>query len=129
MSTQTGSTEADRRLLQDYFDAMDAGGDLARFLTEDVVWVNTDTGERFEGRQAVKDYIRVLHTEMFDAVPEGRYLGVFEGHAFLEGDFVGTATDLRVPFCLVYDLSGAGISAMRLYMSFAPLVAHPGARR
>jgi hypothetical protein len=52
---------------------------------------------------------------------------VTEGHAYLEGAFVGIDTDLRVPFCVVYDLSDAGISAMRAYMTFAPLRAHPKA--
>ena len=124
MSTKTGSIEANRQLLSDYFDTMGASGDLAPFFTEGVVWVNTDTGERFEGRDAVKDYIRVLHTELFDAQPEGGDLDVTEGHAYLEGNFVGIDTDLRVPFCVVYDLSEAGISAMRAYMAFAPLRAH-----
>lgn len=124
MSTGSGSTESEEQLLRSYFDTMGAGGDLARFFTEDVVWVNTETGERFEGPGAVRDYIHVLHTELFDARPQGRYLGVTEGHAFLEGDFVGVDSDLRVPYCLVYDVSGAGISAMRLYTSFAQLAAH-----
>jgi hypothetical protein len=48
-------------------------------------------------------------------------LDVTEAHAFLEGDFVGTSTDVRVPFCLVYDVGGDRITAMRFYMSFGSL--------
>jgi len=34
---------------------------------------------------------------------------------------VGTSIDVRVPFCLVYDVGDAGISEMRFYMSFGSL--------
>src|SRR4051812_22372214 len=100
---------------------MNTGGSLTDFFTEDVTWVNVESGEQFGGRAAVRDYIRALHTRMFDARPQGRSLDVTDAHAFLEGEFVGTSTDVRVPFCLVYDLGDAGISAMRLYMSFGSL--------
>jgi hypothetical protein len=121
VSERTGSAESNRRLLRDYFDVMAKGGDLAEFFTEDVTWVNVASGEQFSGKTAVRDYIGVLHTRLFDARPEGRSLDVTDAHAFLEGDFVVTSTDVRVPFCLVYDVGNGGISAMRLYMSFGSL--------
>lgn len=118
MPERAGSAESNRRLMADYFDVMNAGGDLAGFFSEDVVWVNMESGEQFTGPAAVRDYITALHTRLFDARAQGQSLDVTDAHAFLEGDFVGTSTDVRVPFCLVYDVNGARISAMRLYMSF-----------
>jgi hypothetical protein len=121
VSERTGSAESNRRLMRDYFAAMAADADLADFFTEDVMWVNVESGEQFSGHAAVRDYIGALHTTLFDARPEGRSLDVTDTHAFLEGDFVGISTDVRVPYCLVYDLDDAGISQMRLYMSFGSL--------
>ncbi|WP_432570643.1 nuclear transport factor 2 family protein [Kineococcus sp. SYSU DK005] len=121
--------EAHRRLMDDYFGAMSAGGDFSTFFTEDVVWVETESGESFTGPAAVRERIEALHDRMFEARSHGRSLSVTDEHAFLEGEFVGTAVDLRVPFCLVYDLDGTAIRRMRLYMTFAPLraVARGGA--
>ena len=121
MSERTGSAESTRRLMRDYFDVMGAGGDIADFFSEDVTWVNMESGEQFTGPAAVRDYIDALHTRLFDATSHGRSLDVTDAHAFLEGDFTGTSTDVRVPFCLVYDVGDGRITAMRLYMSFGAL--------
>ena len=121
MSERTGSAESNRRVLHDYFDVMSAGGDLADFFSEDVTWANMESGERFTGPAAVRDYITTLHTRLFEARAEGRSLDVTDAHAFLEGEFVGTSTEVRVPFCLVYDVRDGRITAMRLYMSFGSL--------
>jgi hypothetical protein len=121
MSERTGSAESNRKLMSDYFDVMGADGDIADFFGEDVTWVNMESGEQFTGPAAVRDYINALHTRLFDATSHGRSLDVTDAHAFLEGDFTGTSTDVRVPFCLVYDLRDARIRAMRLYMSFGSL--------
>ena len=121
MSQQTVSAESTRRLMRDYFDVMGAGGDIADFFSEDVTWVNMESGEQFTGPAAVRDYITALHTRLFDATSHGRSLDVTDAHAFLEGEFVGTSTDVRVPFCLVYDVGDTGIMAMRLYVSFGSL--------
>ena len=56
MSERTGSAESNRGLLRDYFAVMATGGDLADFFTEDVTWVNVESGEQFRGRAAVRDY-------------------------------------------------------------------------
>jgi hypothetical protein len=80
-----------------------------------------ESGEQFTGPAAVRDYITALHSRLFDATSHGRSLDITDAHAFLEGDFLGTSTDVRVPFCLVYDLGDGRITAMRLYMSFGSL--------
>ncbi|WP_432545456.1 ester cyclase [Kineococcus sp. SYSU DK004] len=127
------SVDTSTGLLQEYVDALLNGGDFARFFTDDVVWTTVDTGERITGRRAVADHITTLHTRVFDARPEVRAMGAVGDHAFLEADFVGTHTGrfgdlepagarVRVPYCVVYDLTGSGISALRLHMSMATLV-------
>jgi hypothetical protein len=121
MSETTASVESTQRLMRDYFAVMNAGGDLADFFSDDVTWINMESGERFSGPAAVRDYITALHTRLYDGTAHGRSLDVTEAHAFLEGDFVGTSTDVRVPFCLVYDVGGDRITAMRFYMSFGSL--------
>lgn len=121
MSEPTVSVESNRTLMRDYFEVMSADGDIARYFSQDVTWINMESGERFTGPAAVRDYITALHTRLFDATPQGRSLDVTDAHAFLEGDFTGISTDVCVPFCLVYDLRDGRISAMRAYMSFGSL--------
>ncbi|NAZ86248.1 nuclear transport factor 2 family protein [Kineococcus indalonis] len=119
--TSAQRAEAHRRLMDDYFGVMSAGGDFSTFFTEDVAWVETESGERFSGPAAVRERIEDLHERLFEARSHGRSLSVTDEHAFLEGEFLGTATDLRVPFFLVHDLDGTVIREMRLYVAFAPL--------
>src|SRR5689334_606844 len=121
MPERAGSAESNRRLMADYFEVMNAGGDLADFFSDDVTWVNMESGEQFTGPAAVRDYITALHTRLFEGHAQGRSLDITDAHAFLEGDFTVTSTDVRVPFCLVYDVRDARITAMRLYMSFGSL--------
>lgn len=113
--------ESDQEFLQRYFEALGGGGEFERFFTEDVTWTNAESGERFSGRPAVREYLLALHGSMFDARPHGGSLSVSDGHAYLEGEFRGTSLDVRAPFCVAYDLGEEGISAMRLYLSFAAL--------
>jgi ketosteroid isomerase-like protein len=123
-----------RQLFQDYLEALVLREDFARFLTDDVVWTTVETGEQITGRQAVADHIAMLHTMVFDARPEVRVSGATDSHAFLEADFVGihigalgdvapTGARVRVPYCVVYDLTEEGISSLRFYMPSAVLMA------
>ncbi|GAB3226766.1 hypothetical protein GCM10027586_13680 [Kineococcus gypseus] len=115
--------------MQDHFDAMGSGGDFTRFLTEDVVWVDTESGERFEGRRAVRRHVDALHGELFEARSVGRSLAVTDAQAFLEGEYVDDEAGTRTPFFLVHDLDGAAISQVRLYLNSTVLRrrARPGA--
>ncbi|WP_167586479.1 nuclear transport factor 2 family protein [Kineococcus rubinsiae] len=121
MSAAARGAESRQEFLMRYFEALGAGGEFEQFFTEDVTWTNVESGERFEGRSAVREYLLALHGSMFDARPHGGQLSVTDEHAYLEGEFRGTSVDVRVPFCVVYDFGGEGISAMRLYLSFAAL--------
>lgn len=109
------------RFMARYFDALGADADLSPFLTDDVTWTDMDTGRRWTGAREVQAHITALHTELYDAHPEGAALEVTDTRAVLEGAFVGDTVARRVPFCLVYDLAAAGISAMRLYTASADL--------
>jgi steroid delta-isomerase-like uncharacterized protein len=123
-----------QRIMSEYFDAMLGGRDFGRFFTEDVVWTTPETGERVHGRDAVRDYIGTLHTQIFDAKPEVKNLVVADGAAVVEADFVGrhvrefagippTGAMLRVPYCVVYDVTDDGIAALRAYLPIAAMIA------
>ncbi len=120
-------------LVDDYLQALRSRGDFAQYFTDDVVWTTIDTGEQITGRTAVRDHILLLHTQLFDAGPEIRSLTVADGRAVLEADFVGvhtgefagiapTGARVRVPYCVVYDLTDQGITALRAYLPLQRLV-------
>ena len=86
------SAEATKRVMDAYLNALVNGGDFAQFFTDNVSWTTIETGEQFEGREAVGDFITTLHTKLFDAHPELKSLAIGDGIAALEADFVGTHT-------------------------------------
>ena len=68
-----------------------------------------------------------MHTRAFDAHPKVKSLVIGGGQAALEADFVGTHTgeflgmaatgkSVRVPYCVVFDLRGDKIAALRAYI-------------
>jgi predicted ester cyclase len=68
------------------------------------------------------------------AHPEVKALTVGDGKATLEADFVGThagefagvaatGAQLRVPYCVCYDVSGDTITALRAYLPISSMVA------
>ncbi|WP_432563873.1 nuclear transport factor 2-like protein [Kineococcus sp. SYSU DK003] len=113
--------QATGRLMTAYFAAMTAGEDLTPYLDPGVTWTDADTGEVFTGPLAVQDHITALHETRYAARPVGTSLTSAAGRAVLEGCFVADTGEQRVPFCLVYDLAGSRIVAMRLYASFTAL--------
>jgi len=129
MSAET-TTE---RVLREYGDALLARGDFARFFTDDVLWTTMETGQVVRGREAVRDYIVALHTTMFDARPVIRAMAASDGVALLEADFVGrhigeiggvaaTGKDVNIPYCVVYDIQGERIAALRAYFPVTALL-------
>jgi steroid delta-isomerase-like uncharacterized protein len=132
------AVEATSRLMNEYMDALLTGADFGRFFADQVVWTTTETGDRVTGRDAVRDLIVSLHTQSFDAHPDVKSLVVSDGHATLEADFVGhhtgefagvpaTGADLRVPYCVCYDVGDGGITALRAYMPIGVMVAQVNA--
>jgi len=113
--------------IQAYLDALLARGDFAAYLAEDATFEIVGTPQRSEGREAVRDAIIWMHTQSFDARPKVRSVITGDDQAVVEADFVGTHTGeffgmaptgrpVNVPYCVVYDLTGDKITALRGYM-------------
>ena len=128
------SLEATTGTINSYLDALLNGGDFGRFFTDNVRWTTMETGDEIQGREAVRDFIIALHKELFDARPEVRSVGIADGLAALEADFVGvhtgefagiapTGAAVRVPYCVFYDVDEDGITALRAYMPVRQTVA------
>jgi predicted ester cyclase len=127
------STDTTERVLREYVEALLSRGDFARFYSDDVLWKTMETGQEIRGREAVRDYIVALHTAIFDARPVIRGTFTGDGVALLEADFVGrhigeiggvapTGRDVKVPYCVVYDIQGERISVLRAYFPIAALL-------
>jgi steroid delta-isomerase-like uncharacterized protein len=127
------SLDASTKLIDSYLQTLLSGGDFAQYFSDDVVWTTMETGDQVRGREAVRDYIVALHTQLFDAHPEVRSVTVGQGTAALEADFVGThigefagipatGATLRVPYCVIYDLADGAIRALRGYIPIALMV-------
>ena len=114
---------ATQSVLDRYFSAMGEDEDFSRFFAADVSWLMVDSGVEVRGRAPVRDYILELHSTMRSG--DQRPLVVTDGHAFLEGHDVnaGDGDGPGLAFCLVYDVSGDLISAMRCYGTIARLMA------
>jgi len=122
-----------QKLMSDYLEALVRRDDISRYFASDVVWRTMETGEEVVGAAAVADYIRILHTVLFDAEPRVRSLVVTGDFACLEADFVGrhigelagippTGVEVNIAYCVTYGLSDAGISWLRAYLPLAQLV-------
>jgi steroid delta-isomerase-like uncharacterized protein len=134
MTREAGmSSNPTRQVIDSYLEALLSRGDFAAFFAEDVRWTTMETGEELRGREQVRDFIAVLHTQIFDARPEVRSILAADGAACLEADFVGTHTaefagipatgaKVRVPYCVVYDVEGDQITALRGYLPLGVLV-------
>jgi len=127
------ATETTERVMREYLEALLSRGDFERFFADDVLWTTMETGEEIRGREAVRDYIVALHTVLFDARPVVRGMVVSGDVALLEADFVGrhigeiggvaaTGKDVKVPYCVAYDIQGERIAALRAYFPIAALM-------
>ncbi len=125
--------ETSERVIREYLEALLARGDFGRFFTDDVLWTTMESGEQIRGRDAVRDYIVALHTVVFDARPVVRGVAVSGDVALLEADFVGrhigdmggiaaTGREVKIPYCVVYDIRGEQIAALRAYFPVGALM-------
>lgn len=130
------TTTTARDTVDAYFEALLSGGDFSRFLTDDVVFELVGTGQRVEGRAAVRDFIDYAHHGAFDSTIDivansvdadgrrGAVELVFHGPHI--GEFAGlapTGREVSVPYSVHYDLTDHGISAIRVYALAQALVA------
>ncbi len=124
------------KITEAYLEALSSRGDFGRFFTDTVTieLPGSSAVLRITGRDAVEEFIRNFHAKAFEAaVSVRRVLSghggstaelVFEGvHT---GEFAGipaTGTQVSLPYCAAYDFTGGAISAIRIYMSMAELIA------
>ena len=127
------SVEETERTIRSYLDTLSAGGDFASFFADEIVWTTMETGDEIRGREAVRDFIVALHTQLFDASPEFGNVTFADGVAGLEAVFVGThtadfagvpatGTAVRLPYSVSYDVSDGAIMALRAYFPITALV-------
>ena len=119
--------EATAETMRSYLDAFLAHGNFADYYTDEVTWTTVGADQELQGRQPVRDFLIWMHTQAFDAHPKVKTLVVGDGQAALEADFVGTHTgeflgipatgkSVQVPYCVIYDLQGDKITALRAYI-------------
>jgi SnoaL-like domain len=114
------SAQQTRRVIGDYFRAMDRG-QFAQFLADEVTWTTIDTNAVVRGPHAVQDAIIGLHARMSDV--ETHRIIFSDDCAYLEGSCAGADGQMqRIPYCIAYDLTGSQIAAMRAYGSLGPLM-------
>ncbi|MFW5471047.1 ester cyclase [Knoellia sp. CPCC 206435] len=127
------SIQETERLVRQYLDALLNRGDFASFFADDVVWTTMETGDQVRGRDAVKDFIITMHTQLFDASPELGNITFADGVAGVEAVFVGThtaefagvpatGTSVRLPYTVFYDVADGAIAALRGYLPISALV-------
>jgi steroid delta-isomerase-like uncharacterized protein len=121
------SVQATSETVRSYLDAFLARGDFAAYFSDDVTWTTIGAGQELQGREPVLDFLMWMHTQAFDAHPKVKTLVIGDGQAVLEADFVGTHTgeflgipatgkSVQVPYCVVYDLRGDKLAALRAYI-------------
>jgi ketosteroid isomerase-like protein len=109
------AVEFTQQVMDHYFAQMQ-DGDIADAFAEEVTWTIIEEGTVVRGRFTVRDHINALHGLMADT--QTRAIAVTDGTAYLEGDCLAAPdATARTAFCLVYDVNGDQITAMRLYGS------------
>ena len=107
-------------------------------MAPDVVFTSMATGDEHRGVEALAGMLHYIYHVAFDAHAETKNLIVTDGHAVLEGDFVGkhigefagvpaTGKTVRVPLCVVYDLEGDKITRGRVYFEVPAFLKQVGA--
>jgi hypothetical protein len=116
------SVDQTQQVIDRYFEVMGAGGDFSQFYVDEVTWTMLDAGAEIRGAAAVRDYVIALHAQMSDV--HTRRIVVSDNAAYLEGDCVN-AQDKgapRIAYCVVYDVTGDRITAMRCYGTFGAII-------
>ena len=127
------SVEGTESTIRQYVDALLQGGDFASYFADDVVWTTMETGDQIRGREAVRDFIIALHSQLFDASPELVNTTFADGVAGLEAVFVGThvaefagvpatGAAVRLPYAMFYDVADGAIVALRAYFPMTAMV-------
>lgn len=121
-ATMTTSISHSRQNMEAYFNTHDV-----QYVADDAVFINMSSGERTEGREAIKQLLHLMYHQAFDAVAEVKNFIITEDKALLEARFKGThigeiagmpATNKKVdvPLSVAYNLEGGLIKEARVYM-------------
>jgi len=105
-----------------------------QYVAADAVFVDMNTGEKTQGREAISQMLNHIYHVAFDAHAEVRHTLVTDNHAVLEatfkgkhiGEFAGfpaTGKEVNVPLCVTYDLENDLIKRARIYMAAGAMVA------
>lgn len=127
------SVEATESTIRQYLDALLQRGDFAAYFADDVVWTTMETGDQVRGRDAVRDFIVAMHSQLFDASPELVSTTFADGVAGLEAVFAGThvaefagvpatGAAVRMPYAMFYDVADGAIVALRAYFPMTAIV-------
>jgi steroid delta-isomerase-like uncharacterized protein len=106
-------------------------------MAEEVVFTNMATGEEHRGRDGVRQMLNYVYHVAFDADAEVKSAIISDGKAAVEFDFVGkhigefagvpaSGKNVRVPLCVVYDLSNGMITRGRVYFEVPALLKQLG---
>lgn len=122
-----------RQVMIDYLE----GHDVTR-IADHAVFHDTATGRDAVGREAIGQMLEWWYHGVFEAHADRKRLIVGEGAAVIEADFVGThigefegipatGRQVRVPFCVLYDVADGTITRADIYLQAAVLMAQLGA--
>ena len=131
------SVENTQRTMEAYAEDL-LGGPYKRHFSDDVVVALAGTDQGAEGPDAAEAWIDYLHRVAFEARPELKTMVIGDDQAAAEFDFVGkhigefggiaaTGREVRVPYCVVYDLEAEKIKALRIYLPMDVLLEQIGA--
>ena len=122
------SVEQTRAVITSYLN-----GHAAETIADDAVFTVMGTGEVASGRAAIGRMLRDLYETAFDARADARNVVVDDGTATIEYDFLGrhigkfggrpaTGAEVKVPFCVAYDVAAGKIVAARIYFELGALL-------
>jgi predicted ester cyclase len=128
------SIESTRETILRYFNS--EHGDVS-MMTKDVTFTIMATGQENRGPDAVVGMLNYLYHVAFDATFAPSLTLFGDNNAVVEGEFVGkhigefngipaTGKDVRVPLCIVYDLTDDCIKRARVYFEMPALLQQLG---
>jgi predicted ester cyclase len=100
----------------------------SRYIAEDAIYINTWSGERTVGREAIAKMLNYFYRVAFDAYSKITHRIVTEHKAMVEGFFIGkhigefwgigpTGKTVTVPFCASYILKNGLIKEARIFLA------------
>ena len=119
------SVASTRKVMEKYWQAHDPS-----YIADDGVYTDMASGQEARGRDAVSAMLNWFFNVAFQARAERTRLMIADGHATWEGYFIGkhigefagipaTGREVRVPYCVSYDVENDKIARARIYMTAA----------